>query len=91
MIYALNHQHFLSDSDPFALFDRMGIDDASHAFYLGYELAKAKTALTLGKHYRQDQALDWGFLTEPEVSAVERRKWERAAHRQTERAGESSS
>lgn len=90
MIYALNHQHFLADSDPFALFDRMGIDDESHAFYLGYELAKAKTALTLGKHYRQDQALDWGFLTEPEVSAVERRKWERAAHRQAERAGESS-
>ena len=31
--------------------------DANHAFYLGYELAKAATAcLTLGKHYRQDQA-----------------------------------
>ena len=24
---------------------------------------KARTALTLGKTYRQDQALDWGFLT----------------------------
>jgi dihydropteroate synthase-like protein len=35
----------------------------SHAFYLGYELAKATTALTLGKQYRQDEALDWGFLT----------------------------
>jgi len=29
---------------------------------------KAKTALTLGKNYRQDQALQWGFLTEPEES-----------------------
>ena len=29
---------------------------------------KAKTALTLSKTYRQDQALEWGFLTEPEVS-----------------------
>lgn len=38
----------------------------SHAFYLGYELAKAATALTLGKQYNQDQALDWGFLTTPE-------------------------
>lgn len=37
--------------------------DASHAFYLGYELAKATTALSLGKQYNQDQALDWGFLT----------------------------
>ena len=35
----------------------------NHAFYLGYEMAKAVTALTLGKDYRQDQALDWGYLT----------------------------
>jgi dihydropteroate synthase len=40
--------------------------DASHAFYLGYEMAKAVTALTLGKEYRQDEALDWGYLTVPE-------------------------
>ena len=81
MIYALNHEHFLADADPFALFDRMGVEDAEHAFYLGYELAKARTALTLGKHYRQDRALDWGVLTEPEVSALERRKHEREAER----------
>ena len=42
--------------------------DASHAFYLGYEFAKAVTALTLGKNYTQDQALRWGFLTIPETS-----------------------
>jgi hypothetical protein len=42
--------------------------DAAHAFYLGYELAKAVTALTLGKQYTQDQALRWGLLTVPEVS-----------------------
>lgn len=42
--------------------------DASHAFYLGYELAKARTALTLGKQYEQDEPLDWGFLTENEES-----------------------
>lgn len=42
--------------------------DASHAFYLGYELSKAATALTLGKHYEQDEPLDWGFLTEAEES-----------------------
>ena len=41
--------------------------DPGHAFYLGYEMAKAGTALTLGKDYRQDQALDWGHLTEPEI------------------------
>ena len=54
------------EADPFVLFEQMDIDDPSHAFYLGYELMKAKTALTLHKNYRQDQALDWGFLTEPD-------------------------
>ncbi len=52
-----------------------------HACYLGYELAKATTALTLGKDYRQDEALDWGFLTRPETPHRVRRRTplERAA------------
>lgn len=66
-LIAFNNEHFLTSTDPFELFPRMGVTDPSHAFYLGYELMKARTALTLGKAYRQDQALDWGFLTEPEV------------------------
>ena len=74
MLYAMNGGHFLADADPFLLFERMGVDDPAHAFYLGYELMKARTALTLGKAYRQDQALDWGFLTEPEVSHRDRSK-----------------
>ena len=58
-----------SDADPFALFAKLTAAaprpiDANHAFYLGYELAKAVTALTLGKDYRQDEALDWGLLTQ---------------------------
>lgn len=67
-LYAFNNSSFLVNTDPFALFDRMQVDDASHAFYVGYELAKAHTALTLHKAYRQDQALDWGLLTRPEQS-----------------------
>jgi dihydropteroate synthase len=74
MIHALNNQHLLSDTDPFRLFDQMGVVDASHAFYLGYEMMKARTALTLSKTYRQDQALEWGFLTVPEVSHLARRQ-----------------
>jgi dihydropteroate synthase len=66
MLYALNSHHFLTETDPFRLFVMMGVTDPSHAFYLGYELMKARTALTLSKSYRQDQALDWGFLTQPE-------------------------
>ena len=40
--------------------------DPSHAFYLGFELSKALTALTLHKQYDQDVALTWGHLTRPE-------------------------
>jgi hypothetical protein len=43
--------------------------DPAHAFYLGYEMARAVTALTLAKNYVQDQALRWGFLTREEPSA----------------------
>ena len=74
LIHALNNQNLLHDSDPFRLFDQMGVDDASHAFYLGYEMMKARTALTLSKTYRQDQALEWGFLTVPEVRRAARRE-----------------
>jgi hypothetical protein len=57
----------------------MNVTDPAHAFYLGYELMKARTSLTLGKNYRQDQALDWGFLTEPEVSHLDRKRQPREA------------
>jgi dihydropteroate synthase len=67
-IHALNNEHLLRDADPFRLFEQMGVRDASHAFYLGYEMMKARTALTLSKTYRQDRELQWGFLTVPEMS-----------------------
>jgi dihydropteroate synthase len=62
----------LVDDDPFRLFDRLMQEEVSsnvdpgHAFYLGYELAKASIALLLGKQYEQDQALRWGCLTREE-------------------------
>lgn len=67
-IHAFNNARHLVGTDPFLLFSQMAVGDPNHAFYLGHELSKAKTALTLGKSYRQDQALAWGFLTEPEAS-----------------------
>ncbi len=68
----------LHGTDPFTLFEQLQQSgakhlDPGHSFYLGYELAKATTALTLGKQYRQDQALDWGLLTRDEVSHRKRR------------------
>lgn len=78
LVHLVSNGLHLSDADPFQLFERLihpdptsGREapkniDPSHAFYLGYELAKALTALTLSKEYRQDEALDWGYLTQPE-------------------------
>jgi hypothetical protein len=39
------------------------VGDPAHAFYLGTELARASLAVTLGKTYRQDETLSWGYLT----------------------------
>ncbi len=71
-IHVINGQMYLHGTDPFVLFAEMARRDekmdSAHAFYLGYEMAKAVTAMTLGKNYTQDQALRWGLLTVPEAS-----------------------
>ena len=72
-VHAVTAALHLAAADPFALFERLQAAaprpiDSGHAFYLGYEMAKAATALTLGKDYRQDEALDWGLLTRAEKS-----------------------
>ena len=72
-IHIMNKDIHTQGEDPFALFEQLDIDDPSHAFYLGYELAKALTAITLAKQYTQDEPLQWGFLTRGEVSHHENR------------------
>ncbi len=71
-VHVMNGTHHFRGADPFTLRQQLVAADAkldaSHAFYLGYEMAKAVTALTLGKQYTQDQPLNWGALTRPEVS-----------------------
>ncbi|MDA0836735.1 MAG: DUF6513 domain-containing protein [Planctomycetota bacterium] len=73
-IHVLNSEGHLRGADPFSLFEKMNVEDPAHAFYLGYEMAKAVTALSLGKEYRQDQALRWGFLTREEASHLAKKK-----------------
>ena len=67
-LHVINGSMHLRGTDPFALFaevlKRDEKMDPAHAFYLGYELAKAATALTLGKAYKQDQELRWGLAKE---------------------------
>ncbi len=73
-LHALKQGVHAVGDDPFTLFDQLGVTDASHAFYLGFELCKALTALTLHKNYEQDTPLNWGLLTRAEVSHFERHK-----------------
>jgi dihydropteroate synthase-like protein len=62
-IYAFNVDHFVKGTDINQIFDELGIDEHTHAFYLGKELMKAAIARGLGKNYRQESPLDWGYLT----------------------------
>jgi dihydropteroate synthase-like protein len=95
-IHLMNRDGYWHGADPYEVFDKMlavvGSLSAEHSFYLGIELCKARTALTLGKQYIQDEALRWGFLTIEEISAKTRRKHlsDRAKEDATQANGSSS-
>ena len=60
-VHIYNRQGHHVARDPFELFSKLDVEaDGAHAFYLGYELAKAEVAMQLGKRYAQDNPLDWG-------------------------------
>jgi dihydropteroate synthase len=65
-ITVFNDSIFVRGDDIQQIFSQLGVDEATHAFYLGRELMKAKLAITLGKTYRQEGALAWGYLTPPD-------------------------
>jgi dihydropteroate synthase-like protein len=65
-ITVFNDSIFVRGDDIQEIFARLGVDEATHAFYLGRELMKARLAITLGKTYRQEGALAWGYLTPPD-------------------------
>ena len=69
----LNRERFVRGTDIQDIFARLDVDDPAHAFYLGKELARASLAMTLGKTYRQEGALAWGYLT-PEDEGRSRHK-----------------
>jgi hypothetical protein len=65
-ITVFNNEQFVRGTDIQSIFAQLDVDDPAHAFYLGKELAKASLAVTLGKTYRQEGALSWGYLTPPD-------------------------
>jgi dihydropteroate synthase-like protein len=62
-ITVFNRERFVRGTNIQEIFSQLGVEEATHAFYLGKELARAKLAITLGKTYRQEGALQWGYLT----------------------------
>jgi len=68
-ITVLNHEQFVRGTDIQAIFAQLQVEDPAHAFYLGKELARASLAVTLGKTYRQEGALAWGYLTPPDETS----------------------
>jgi dihydropteroate synthase len=71
-IHLMSANVHLQGTDPFEIMQELlklpesRNVDPSHAFYLGFELSKALTALTLNKRYEQDESLRWGIHTRPE-------------------------
>lgn len=64
-LHIYNRDGMLTDVDPFKLYPHLKVeDDASHAFYLGVELARAQIAWQLQKRYTQDEELEWGINTQ---------------------------
>jgi dihydropteroate synthase-like protein len=65
-IHVYNRDLLVTHQDPFDFYPDLGVEqDASHAFYLGVELARAQIAHQLGKRYVQDQELRWGCMVDP--------------------------
>jgi dihydropteroate synthase len=78
-VHVYNRDGLLQAFDPFAFYPDLKVEsDASHAFYLGVELARAQIAHQLGKRYVQDEELNWG-VSEDKRQNTEDRKSHREA------------
>ncbi len=76
-VFVCNRDGLFEAIDPFAFYKYLKVEnDASHAFYLGVELARAQIAWQLKKRYVQDEALNWG------VASVDTNIEDRKSHRE---------
>jgi dihydropteroate synthase-like protein len=85
-ITVLNNELFVRGTDIQEIFAQLGVDEATHAFYLGKELAKAQLAVALGKTYRQEGSLSWGYLTPPDEPTSEHVRLTQRSRRTRQRA-----
>ncbi len=71
-LHVYNRDGVRTGTRAFDLWPQLGLEnDASHAFYMGVELAHAQIAWQLGKRYVQDQPLDWGAAVEREADDLD--------------------
>ena len=76
-VHIFNRDGLFTELDPFKLYPFLKVEnDASHAFYLGVELARAQIAWQLKKRYVQDEELNWG------VASLNKNAVGRASHRE---------
>ncbi|MFN2433603.1 MAG: dihydropteroate synthase, partial [Gemmatimonadota bacterium] len=87
-ITVLNRDLFVTGTVIQEIFERLGVEEPTHAFYLGKELAKAKLAVDLGKTYRQEGPLSWGYLTPAEEPRREHVKLTQTSRASRAAAGE---
>ncbi len=90
-IHVYNRHGFNTETNPFEMFPKLSLlqEDAPHAFYMGVELSKAQIAWQLGKHYMQDEELDWGACVDTKTEE-QRDQDSRAAHTMKELRKETS-
>lgn len=64
-VHIYNRDGLHTALDPFELYPHLNVvNDGSHAFYLGVQLARAQIAWQLGKRFTQDQDLKWGVAAD---------------------------
>jgi len=90
-VHVYNRQAHHIATDAFDLFPHLNVEtDGSHAFYLGYELAKAHIAWQLGKRYVQDRPLDWGSAADKPDEDLQHLKAAGATLKAKQRRGDKS-
>ena len=72
-ITVFNNEHFVRGTDIQDIFAQLGVTEPTHAFYLGRNWPGPAWPCTLGKTYRQEGALSWGYLTPPDERQASRR------------------
>jgi dihydropteroate synthase len=76
-VHVYNRDGIQHGTDPFSFYAGLNLqNDASHAFYLGVELARAQIAWQLKKRYVQDEMLEWG------VASITQNRQAKIAHRE---------